>query len=82
MKTLLLHWLCLLSLGCCLTDPPSLIAQTERQVAITGDQGISTATLTNEVNNLEAAYRASNGAVQLQFPAGPRCPDWTAFRAS
>ena len=38
------------------------------QVAITGDQGISTATLTNEVNNLEAAYRASNGAVQLQFP--------------
>jgi len=38
------------------------------QAAITGDQGISTATLTNEVNNLEAAYRASNGAVQLQFP--------------
>jgi hypothetical protein len=36
--------------------------------AITGDQGISTATLTNEVNKLEAAYRASNGAVQLQFP--------------
>ena len=38
------------------------------QAAITGDQGISNATLTNEVNNLEAAYRASNGAVQLQFP--------------
>jgi hypothetical protein len=38
------------------------------QAAITGDEGISTATLTNEVNNLEAAYRASNGAVQLQFP--------------
>ena len=38
------------------------------QAAITGDQGISTATLTNEVNKLEAAYRASNGAVQLQFP--------------
>jgi hypothetical protein len=44
------------------------------QAAITGDQGISTVTLTNEVNNLEAAYRDSNGAVQLQFPlsAAPR----------
>jgi len=38
------------------------------QAAITGDQGISTATLTNEVNNLKAAYQASNGSVQLQFP--------------
>ena len=38
------------------------------QAAITGDQGISTATLTNEVNNLQAAYRAGNGSVQLQFP--------------
>jgi hypothetical protein len=38
------------------------------QAAITGSQGISAATLTNEVNNLEAAYQASNGSVQLQFP--------------
>ena len=38
------------------------------QAAITGNQGISAATLTNEVNNLKAAYAASNGSVQLQFP--------------
>jgi hypothetical protein len=38
------------------------------QAAITSGQGISAATLTNEVNNLEAAYKASHGAIQLQFP--------------
>jgi hypothetical protein len=38
------------------------------QAAITGDQRISGATLTNEVNNLKTAYQASNGSVQLQFP--------------
>jgi hypothetical protein len=38
------------------------------QAAITGDQGISAATLTNEVNSLQAAYQASHGSVQLQFP--------------
>lgn len=38
------------------------------QAAISGGQGISAATLTNEVNNLEAAYKASHGSIQLQFP--------------
>jgi peptidyl-prolyl cis-trans isomerase SurA len=36
--------------------------------AITGSQRISAATLTNEVANLDSAYQASNGAIQLQFP--------------
>ena len=38
------------------------------QAAITSDQGISTSTLTNEVSNLKAAYNASHGSIQLQFP--------------
>ncbi len=37
--------------------------------AIVGDNGISAATLTKEVTNLQTAYKASNGAIQLQFPA-------------
>jgi SurA-like N-terminal domain len=36
--------------------------------AIVGNEGISTSQLTNEVNNLQDAYRASHGRVQLQFP--------------
>ena len=36
--------------------------------AIVGNQGISTSQLTNEVSNLENAYQASNGRIQLQFP--------------
>ena len=36
--------------------------------AIVGDHGIPAATLTREVGNLEAAYKASKGAIQLQFP--------------
>jgi SurA-like protein len=36
--------------------------------AIVGRQRISTATLTKQVDNLETAYRASKGAIQLQFP--------------
>jgi SurA N-terminal domain len=36
--------------------------------AIVGDQRISTATLTEQVENLQTAYRASNGGIQLQFP--------------
>jgi len=36
--------------------------------AIVGDQGISASQLTNEVSNLENAYQASNGRIQLQFP--------------
>jgi len=36
--------------------------------AIVGNQGISASQLTNEVNNLQDAYQASHGAVQLQFP--------------
>ncbi|HEY5987232.1 MAG TPA: SurA N-terminal domain-containing protein [Streptosporangiaceae bacterium] len=36
--------------------------------AIVGDQRISAADLTDQVDNLETAYRASNGAIQLQFP--------------
>jgi len=38
------------------------------QAATTSDQGISTSTLTNEVSNLKAAYNASHGSIQLQFP--------------
>ena len=38
------------------------------QAAIAGDQGISASTLTNEVSNLEAAYKARHGSIQLQFP--------------
>ena len=37
--------------------------------AIVGSQGISAATLTREVSNLQTAYKASKGAIQLQFPA-------------
>ena len=36
--------------------------------AIVGNEGISASQLTNEVNNLQDAYQASHGAVQLQFP--------------
>jgi hypothetical protein len=36
--------------------------------AIVGSQGISSATLTSEVNDLTAAYHHSHGAVALQFP--------------
>jgi SurA-like N-terminal domain len=36
--------------------------------AIVGDQRISAVTLTKQVNNLETAYRASKGGIQLQFP--------------
>ena len=36
--------------------------------AIVGSQGISSATLTSQVNDLTAAYHRSNGAIQLQFP--------------
>ena len=36
--------------------------------AIVGSQGISSATLTSQVNDLTAAYHHSNGAIQLQFP--------------
>ncbi len=36
--------------------------------AIVGSQRISTATLTAQVSNLDAAYRASHGRVQFQFP--------------
>ena len=36
--------------------------------AITGNQAISSATLTNEVANLQNSYKASKGAIQLQFP--------------
>ena len=36
--------------------------------AIVGNEGISSSQLTNEVNNLQDAYQASNGRVQLQFP--------------
>ena len=36
--------------------------------AIVGNQGISTSQLTSEVSNLENAYQASNGRIQLQFP--------------
>jgi hypothetical protein len=43
------------------------------QAAITSDQGISTSTLTNEVSNLKAAYDASHGSIQLQFPL-PQAP--------
>lgn len=37
--------------------------------AVTGNKQISTATLTAEVSNLDAAYKASKGKVQLQFSA-------------
>lgn len=37
--------------------------------AITGDQSISSATLTSQVSNLTAAYKASGGRIQYQFPA-------------
>jgi hypothetical protein len=36
--------------------------------AIVGSQGISTSQLTSEVGNLENAYQASHGKIQLQFP--------------
>jgi len=36
--------------------------------AIVGDQRISAATLTKQVDNLETAYQASKGGIQLQFP--------------
>jgi hypothetical protein len=36
--------------------------------AIVGSQGISSATLTSQVNDLTAAYHASHGGIQLQFP--------------
>jgi hypothetical protein len=36
--------------------------------AIVGRQGISSATLTSEVNNLTAAYHHSHRPIQLQFP--------------
>ncbi len=36
--------------------------------AIVGSRGISSATLTSEVNNLTAAYHHSKGTIQLQFP--------------
>jgi len=36
--------------------------------AIVGNQGISASQLTNEVSNLQNAYQASHGRVQLQFP--------------
>jgi hypothetical protein len=36
--------------------------------AIVGNQGISTSQLTSEVSNLENAYQASHGRIQLQFP--------------
>jgi len=36
--------------------------------AIVGSQGISSATLTSQVNDLTTAYHHSNGAIQLQFP--------------
>jgi hypothetical protein len=36
--------------------------------AIVGNEGISSSQLTNEVNNLQDAYQASHGRVQLQFP--------------
>ncbi|HEY6276673.1 MAG TPA: hypothetical protein VIX86_10110 [Streptosporangiaceae bacterium] len=36
--------------------------------AIVGNQGISTATLTNEVSDLTTSYHHSSGALQLQFP--------------
>jgi SurA-like N-terminal domain len=41
--------------------------------ALVGDQRISTATLTRQVNNLESAYQASKGGIQLQFPR-PQMP--------
>ena len=36
--------------------------------AIVGSQGISSATLTSQVNDLTAAYHRANGAIRLQFP--------------
>ena len=36
--------------------------------AIVGSQGISSATLTSQVNDLTAAYHRGNGAIRLQFP--------------
>jgi hypothetical protein len=36
--------------------------------AIAGDQAIPAATLTREVTDLQTAYQASKGAIQLQFP--------------
>ena len=37
--------------------------------AITGNQRISSTTLSNEVNDLNAAYQADKKQIQLQFPA-------------
>jgi hypothetical protein len=36
--------------------------------AITGDQRITTATLSNEVSHLQQAYQAGRGSIRLQFP--------------
>ena len=36
--------------------------------ALVGDQGISSATLTNQVSDLTTSYHNSKGAIQLQFP--------------
>jgi len=38
------------------------------QAAVVGSQGITTATLADEVNNLESSYHASKAPIQLQFP--------------
>lgn len=38
--------------------------------ATVGSSGISAATLTSEVQHLNAAYQASKGRIQLQFPPG------------
>lgn len=37
--------------------------------ALVGDKRISSATLTSEVNNLDTAYQADKGKIQLQFAA-------------
>lgn len=37
--------------------------------AIAGSNGISAATLSNQVRNLDAAYQAGKGRIRLQFPA-------------
>jgi peptidyl-prolyl cis-trans isomerase SurA len=36
--------------------------------AVVGNEGISSSQLTNEVSNLQDAYQASHGRIQLQFP--------------
>ncbi len=37
--------------------------------AVVGNSGITTSTLNNEVNSLNAAYQNAHGAIQYQFPA-------------